>query len=178
MAREAPGTLRPMPSFNFRAGVVAVVVDSAGRVLAFERTDIPGAWQLPQGGIDVGESADVAAWRELAEETGLGPDEVDLVAVHPDWTVYEFPGPRPDGDRRLGQVQRWYVFRLRDDTIEPTPDGVEFASWRWVDRRWLVDHVVEFRRPVYRSVLTSSTVPSASTAPSASTVRSVGPAAP
>jgi putative (di)nucleoside polyphosphate hydrolase len=162
MAPGAPGTLPAMPSFNFRAGVVAVVVDSAGRLLAFERTDIPGAWQLPQGGVDVGETIDSAAWRELAEETGLGPDDVDLVAIHPDWTIYEFPGPRLDGDKRLGQAQRWFVFRLRDDATAPVPDGVEFSAWKWVDRHWLVEHVVDFRRPAYRAVLTSSTVPTAS----------------
>ncbi len=45
-----------MPSANFRAGVVAVVTNSRDEVLAFERSDVPGAWQLPQGGIDVGET--------------------------------------------------------------------------------------------------------------------------
>ncbi len=142
---------------QFRAGVVAVVTNEAGEVLAFERSDVPGAWQLPQGGIDVGERPRDAAWRELFEETGLGPDDVELVEEFPDWTVYEWPeelrAGRRQPDRRLGQAQRWFTFRVRTDDIVPTPDGVEFATWKWVEPDWLIDQVVGFRQPAYRRVL-------------------------
>jgi len=146
-----------VPSANFRAGVVAVVVDRHGRVLAFERSDVPGAWQLPQGGIDVGEDPTDAAWRELAEETGLGPDHAELTGRHPDWLVYEFPEHVRDG-KRLGQAQRWYHFLVRGDDVEPTPDDVEFVAWKWVDPSWLLDHVVGFRTEVYRAGLSTSPV--------------------
>ena len=142
-----------MPSMHFRAGVVAVVSDSTGRVMAFERGDIPGQWQLPQGGIDVGEEPLAAAWRELQEETGLGPDEVDLVGEFDDWTVYEWPRPVRQSGKRLGQAQRWFTFRVRDDGIEPTPDQDEFVAWQWVEPSWLIDQIVDFRRDVYRRVL-------------------------
>ena len=142
-----------MPGTHFRAGVVTVVTNSHGRLLAFERSDVPGAWQLPQGGIDAGESPLEAAWRELGEETGLGADDVALVGEHPEWVAYEFP-PEVRGDgRRLGQIQRWYTFSVRADTVEPTPDGVEFVAWKWVEPRWLIDQVVAFRRDAYRRVL-------------------------
>jgi len=140
-------------SSNFRAGVVAVVTNAAGEVMAFERSDVPGAWQLPQGGIDVGECPIDAAWRELGEETGLGPDDVELIGEHPDWLVYEFPEHVRAQGKRLGQAQRWYTFQVRRDDIEPTPDDVEFVAWKWVDRAWLVDHVVAFRHDAYRAVL-------------------------
>jgi putative (di)nucleoside polyphosphate hydrolase len=146
-------TIDPMPSAHFRAGVVIVVVNDRGEVLAFERNDVRGQWQLPQGGIDVGERPVQAAWRELAEETGLGPDDVELVGEHPDWTVYEWPDHLRERGRRLGQAHRWFTFRPRDPDVEPSPDGSEFVDWRWADRTWLIDQVVEFRRAGYRRVL-------------------------
>lgn len=145
---------------QFRAGVVAVVTNSAGEVMAFERSDVPGAWQLPQGGIDAGEATEAAAWRELFEETGLGPDQVDLIGEYPEWTAYEWPSElraagKGRGNNRLGQAQRWFVFSVRSDDVEPVPDGVEFSTWRWADREWLIEQVVDFRRPSYRKVLAS-----------------------
>lgn len=137
---------------HFRANVVAIVTNDKGRVMAFERTDVPGSWQLPQGGVDDGETPLEAAWRELGEETGLTKKDVELVDEFPDWTAYELPsGPRKNG--RIGQVQRWFTFRVKRDDVEPEPDGVEFQAWKWVKRDWLVDEVVDFRRRSYRRVL-------------------------
>lgn len=144
---------RSVPGHHFRAGVVAVVRRSDGRVLAFERADRPGEWQLPQGGIELGETPAQAAWRELEEESGLTPAEVELVGEHPQWVPMPWP-PEIVGDGpRLGQVHRWFEFRVRDDDVEPKPDGREFRAWRWVEPAWLVEHVVAFRRPSYAQVL-------------------------
>ncbi len=132
--------------------MVAVVRRQDGHVLAFERRDVPGSWQLPQGGLQLGERPVHAAWRELAEETGLGPAEVRLVRESPDWVVYELPA-HLRRRRFLGQAQRWYEFEPLDDSIEPRPDGQEFVAWRWVEPAWLVAHVPEFRRTVYERML-------------------------
>ena len=139
---------------RFRAGVVIVVRHHRDdRVLALERNDVPGAWQFPQGGIEDGEEPIDAARRELREETGLGPDDVELVGEHPEWIVYELPAEVRTGKVGRGQAQRWFTFRARSADVVPTPDGREFTAWDWVDPAWLVDHVVEFRRPGYRRVL-------------------------
>lgn len=138
-----------MASRTFRAGVVTVVERSDGQILAFERVDTPGAWQLPQGGIDEGEEPYDAAWRELKEETGLRRKHVELIDELDEWLVYIWPREVATA-RRLGQCQRWFRFRLLDDDTEPRPDGREFGAWRWVTREWLIDNVVEFRRPAYR----------------------------
>ncbi len=120
--------------------------------MAFQRTDRRDQWQLPQGGIDEGESPVEGAWRELSEETGLGPDDVRLVDEYPEWTVYEWPDGVKRGSR-LGQAQRWFFFEVRDDAIVPTPDGDEFDDWKWTKVSWLIDQVVGFRKPSYERVL-------------------------
>ena len=137
---------------HFRAGVVIVVRRADGQVLAFERVDTPGAWQLPQGGIEHDETPKEAAWRELHEETGLDARSVRLTGEHTDWTAYVWP---PDFRRkgRLGQAHRWFFFEPIIDELAPRPDGHEFGAWAWFDVLKLIEQVVEFRKPCYRQVL-------------------------
>jgi putative (di)nucleoside polyphosphate hydrolase len=141
-----------MASLHFRVNVGLIVRNAANSVMAFERSDLPGQWQLPQGGVDEGETPLLAAWRELREETGLTSSEVELVDEYPEWIVYEWPtGVRKHG--RIGQAQRWFTFAVRHEGVEPTPDGEEFRDWKWVTVDWLIEQVVEFRQPSYRRVL-------------------------
>lgn len=142
-----------MSSRHFRAGVVIVVRRPDGRVMAFERSDRAGQWQLPQGGLKGGEQPEAAAWRELREETALGPEHVALTGEYPTWTVYEWPHDVVAGGARLGQAHRWFFFEPLSADIAATPDGREFRDWRWVEPSWLIAHVAEFRRPNYAQVL-------------------------
>jgi putative (di)nucleoside polyphosphate hydrolase len=138
---------------RFRAGVGAVVLDDAGRALTFERVGIPDAWQLPQGGLEDGETPQQALWRELAEETGLTQADLVLLGEVPEWLGYELPPSMRSRKSGAGQVQKWFVLRSR--TPEPpvrfdrsgTP---EFSAWRWVPLHELAADAVAFRRPVYR----------------------------
>lgn len=147
-----------MASAHFRAGVVVVVCrPNRGQVLAFERGDSAGSWQLPQGGLRPTEQPIDGAWRELEEETGLNSQHVTLRSEHPEWLAYEWPadvrkrkGPPLD---RIGQTQRWFVFDLLTPDHEPTPDGDEFVAWKWVEPDWLIEHVVDWRRGPYQRVL-------------------------
>lgn len=143
---------------HFRAGVVIVVRHPNLRdVMAFERVDVAGSWQLPQGGLERGEEPIDAAWRELKEETGLGEADVVARVEFPDWVAYEWPPDvisehGHDGKRR-GQVQRWFLFDALRHDITPTPDGSEFVAWKWVEPTWLIANVVEMRRAAYQRVL-------------------------
>lgn len=127
------------------------------QVMAFERADALGSWQLPQGGLNSGELPIEGAWRELLEETGLGAPQVVLRDEYPEWLAYEWPpevrakktGPR----ERIGQTQRWFLFDVASLDIQPVPDGKEFVAWKWVEPRWLIDHVVDWRRGPYERVL-------------------------
>jgi putative (di)nucleoside polyphosphate hydrolase len=138
---------------TFRAGVIVVVENHDGRVLACERQDIRGAWQLPQGGIDEGEDPVDAAWRELEEETGLTAEHVALRSMSDEWTIYEFPDGHRRLKRHLGQVHRWFRFIVLSDEVEPTVDGVEFANWAWMKPAKLVKNVAKFRKPGYEAML-------------------------
>lgn len=149
-----------MPSPHFRVGVVAIVRHADGRrLLALERADSPGSWQLPQGGVDLGETPEEAAWRELGEETGLGAPHVVARAEYPDWVAYEWPvdvrAAKGGSCNRIGQAQRWFLFDAVSADVTPRPDGREFSSWRWVDPEWLIGHVPDWRREAYARVLGS-----------------------
>jgi putative (di)nucleoside polyphosphate hydrolase len=138
----------PNGSSGSPAGGPAVTTSEL-EVMAFERCDHHGSWQLPQGGIDPGERDVDAAWRELAEETGLSPDTVRLVDATPGWIAQAYDAP---SDGRLGQVHRWFVFEAVDDGVAPTVDQHEFGAWRWQSFESLVEEVVAFRRPAYRQL--------------------------
>ena len=62
---------------EYRRNVAIVVVNHAGLVLACHRSDSTGIWQIPQGGIEEGESDEEAMHRELEEE--IGTSDVDIL---------------------------------------------------------------------------------------------------
>ena len=115
-------------------------------------------WQMPQGGIDEGESAAQAAMRELREETGVTSAEV--IAEAPDWLTYDLPahliGISWKG-RYRGQKQKWFACRFvgADDEIDISGIGhkAEFDQWRWAPITELPDLIVPFKRNVYVEVV-------------------------
>jgi 8-oxo-dGTP pyrophosphatase MutT (NUDIX family) len=87
-----------------RTHEVAIVVHRGGEYLVLLRApERGGYWHLPSGGVEAGESAEQAAARELAEETGLRAAltrlDVELAyeAAHGRIRVDAFSAPAPDG---------------------------------------------------------------------------------
>ncbi len=145
------------PPSGYRPCVGLMVINRDGLVFAGLRRDVGGAaWQMPQGGIDDGETPRGAALRELAEE--VGTDEVEIVAESEGWLTYELPDElRREvwGGRYVGQAQRWFLLRFtgRDADIDlDASDAPEFVAWRWMTLDELVGGIVAFKRPVYERI--------------------------
>lgn len=148
----------PTPDTEFyRAGAGAVIVNAAGEILVLERSDVPGAWQLPQGGIEPGEEPEATARREASEETGIPEASLEPLGRHPQPLAYELPPARRTPKTGRGQVHHWFFFRFMgsEETIDPGPGG-EFRAWRWVGVTDLPAIASPFRRPVYEALARSA----------------------
>ena len=134
-----------------------MLVNHAGLVFIGERRGMAGNnWQMPQGGIDEGETPYDAAKRELFEETGI--DRIEFLAESVRWHCYDVPKdrrPKYWRGRYRGQCQRWFAFRFngRDDDINLELHEPEFSLWRWASIDEFLDLVVDFKRDVYQAVL-------------------------
>jgi len=130
-----------------------MVINSKGQVLVGRRIDMPSEhWQMPQGGIDNGETPIEAAKRELMEEIGTG--KVELVQELDEWLTYDLPehliGKIWKGKYR-GQKQKWFLFRFTgtDSDINIQTEHPEFSDWKWTDPSTLIEQIVPFKREIY-----------------------------
>ncbi len=141
-----------MTTAFFRASAGACVVDANGSVLALRRRGAPdGAWQMPQGGIESGETPREAVLRELYEEAGLTEADVTVEDELPQWLVYELPVAYRNTKVGWGQAQTWLRLRVHAGAAV-RPDGLEFDAFEWLAPAELMQRAVAFRRPVYERV--------------------------
>ncbi|KAA2312898.1 RNA pyrophosphohydrolase [Pseudooceanicola sediminis] len=143
----------------YRPCVGVMLVNRDGAVFTGQRIDSEvAAWQMPQGGIDAGESPEEAGLRELWEETGITADKVMIEAETAEWVTYDLPpelAGRIWGGAFRGQKQKWLLMRFRgaDDDVKIDTEHPEFSAWRWMTPDALVDNIVPFKREVYARVL-------------------------
>lgn len=142
---------------GYRPGVGIMLLDGQNRVFVGRRIDMAGDnWQMPQGGIDRGESPRDAALRELKEE--IGTDKAAFLAETAQWLRYDVPhgiARRAWSGRYRGQMQKWFAMRFtgEDRDIDVATAHPEFNAWRWVSPADLPALIVPFKRQLYRDIL-------------------------
>ncbi|HEX7776539.1 MAG TPA: RNA pyrophosphohydrolase [Parvibaculum sp.] len=158
----APGKRKIVPadSLPYRPCVGVALFSKDGLVWVGNRIQAVdlGAhtWQMPQGGIDKGETPREAAFRELKEETGV--DKAEIIGEIDDWLTYDLPpelvGHALKGKYR-GQKQRWFAMRFlgHDRDVDIAADAhQEFSEWAWVPIAELTKLVVPFKHAIYERV--------------------------
>lgn len=156
--QKTPAPENPIPHEDrpYRPGVGIVLFNKQGLVFLGERLDHAGSWQMPQGGIDEGEEAETAVFREMEEE--IGTRNARILGVLKEWLYYDIPAHTAnklwDG-RYRGQKQRWIALEFLGDDSEinlNTHDDPEFSQWKWVSIDDLIEYAVSFKREVYERV--------------------------
>ena len=143
----------------YRPCVGVMLLNKDGQIFVGRRIDqaVEG-WQLPQGGIDEGESPVEAAYRELEEE--IGTRNVRLLRELDEWLSYDLP-PHLLGvalrGRYRGQRQKWLAMRFQgqDSEINIGTSEPEFAQWKWLSIDVLPRLVVPFKRDTYARVISA-----------------------
>ncbi|HEY2424031.1 MAG TPA: NUDIX domain-containing protein [Chthoniobacterales bacterium] len=137
----------------YRPNVAAIIRRSDHKILVGERSDRPGSWQFPQGGIKPRETPEQALERELLEEVGLPGGSYRIIERTEPYR-YLFDGGRTK-EGFHGQEQIYFLIELlpgfepKHETGEP-----EFRALNWiVPSEFNIEWVPPFKREVYRRVL-------------------------
>lgn len=136
--------------YRFRQNVAAVIENSEGLILVGERSDIAGAWQLPQGGIDDGESPEEAVLREVREETGITGEFLKIVA-RSSKVSYLFPRNvnwKSGKGKFDGQEQIYFHIKITDSGWSLRRSS-EFVNFEWVKKRRVIERIHELKRDCY-----------------------------
>jgi putative (di)nucleoside polyphosphate hydrolase len=145
----------------YRACVGLMLINAEGHIFCGERRDTPGAWQMPQGGIQKGEDPSAAALRELKEEIGV--EQAQIIGRSQTAYRYDFPDFLEHHSiykgKYRGQEQFWFAFRHSggDAAIDLVKhndhEGPEFKAWEWCRPQDVIQRIVPFKRAVYEAVI-------------------------
>ena len=143
---------------GYRLNVGIIVANSDGKLLYCKRKNSDN-WQFPQGGIDRNEDPFLAALRELYEEVGIQKDKVNLIKESENWYKYNLPKKYKKNNFLWndfkGQKQKLFLFKLIEEVMIDlnNENNPEFDEFDWVDYWKPLDEIVEFKREIYKKVL-------------------------
>lgn len=139
---------------GYRFGVGIILVNNNRQVFLAKRIGMH-AWQFPQGGMKENETPEQTMFRELREEIGLFPQDVEVISSTRRWLRYRLPNRLVRHYAKplcIGQKQKWFLLRLVNEhaKVDLSANGdPEFDSWAWVSYWYPLRQVVSFKRRVY-----------------------------
>ena len=143
------------PAIVYRPNVAAILQRENGDIFVAERINVRGAWQFPQGGIDEGEDAETALFRELEEEIGVKREQLTILERR-DGYRYSFPKKRLKYGIYAGQEQSYFLCRFAGEDKDFNLDAThrEFAGFKWIKpSEFQMAWLPRFKQAVYRQVL-------------------------
>ena len=148
-----------MKDSNYRLCVGLMLFNAQGKILVGKRVNcVDGAlgWQMPQGGVEGGETTEEACYREGMEE--LGTNNFRTVYELNEWLYYDIPEkdiPKHWNKKYIGQKQKWYLlyFKGHDDDININTENPEFSSWKWMEIYELPNNIVHFKKAIYEKLV-------------------------
>lgn len=137
----------------YRPNVAAIIQRNDNKILVGERSDIPGSWQFPQGGIKPRETPEQALERELLEEIGLPGEAYRIIERKEPYRYLFAQGRTKEGFH--GQEQIYFLVELLPGYQPDHATGdPEFRALRWIlPSEFNIEWVPPFKREVYRQVL-------------------------
>ncbi len=144
---------------EYRPNVAAIVLSSdypkCHKFLIARRKGMRKGWQFPQGGIDEGETPQIALFRELKEE--IGTNDIEIISEYPKWISYDFPKSSKTSRRYpfRGQRQKYFLVKLKENAkIDLSAFEIpEFEEYKYVELDELFHTITFLKRRVYKKVI-------------------------
>lgn len=157
MTKKFKSSNKKKTELPFREGVGMMILNKHNQIFVGKRIDSKiNGWQMPQGGIDLGETPSSAAMREMEEE--IGSKNAVIISESKNWYSYRVPEfiiPKLWNGQYCGQKQKWFLIRFtgEDHEININTHYPEFDEWKWTSFDQLLTDIIPFKLELYKQVI-------------------------